>query len=143
MKIVVKPGFVFFKDRYGTREVEGSSQPAAHSFQGISDPGDLRIRSKPILLAHAIQDSGGVCRELRQTNLEFAIKLIDEPAEWDRGIFGPVAREKMVEVDVGENRSETAVWLRKPPYAGLPPRMRVGEGVDLPVTPDSLLVVFR
>ena len=143
MKIVVKPEFVFCEDPQGAREVELSSQPAAHSFQGISDSGDLRIRSEPILLAHAIQDSGGVCRKFRQAHFNFAVNVINELTKGERRIFRPVAREKMIEVDVGEDGSEAAVGRWKSPSAGFPSWMRVGEGVDLAVTPDSLLVILR
>jgi len=143
MKIVVKCGFVFFKDPQRTREVERSSQPVAHSFQGISDSGDLKIRPQPILLAHAIQDSGGVGRELRQANFKIAVKVIDESTDWDHGILRPVARKKMIEVDVRQDGSEAAVWRWKSHYAGFPSRMRVGKGIDLPVTADALLVILR
>ena len=143
MKIVVKCGFVFFKDRQRTQKIERSSQPVAHSFQGISDSGDLKIRPQPILLAHAIQDSGGVCRKFRQAHFNIAVNVINELTKGERRIIRPVTREKMIEVDVGEDGSEAAVGRWKSPSAGFPSRMRVGEGVDLAVTPDSLLVILR
>jgi len=143
MKIVVKSGFVFFENRQGTREVKRSAQPAADSFQDVADSGGVRIRSEPILLAHAIQNDGGMRREFRQASLKVAVKVINELPKGAVGIHRPVSREKMIEVDVGENASEAAVRWREPQHAGFPSRMRVGEGINLAVTADALLVALR
>ena len=117
VKIAVKSGFLLFKNRQGTREVERPSQPAADSLQNATDSGDASVRCKPILLPHASEDRGSVLGNFRQANFKIAIKVIDELPKRDGGVFRPVAGQKMIEVDVGQDAAEAAVGRRKPQHA--------------------------
>lgn len=82
-------------------------------------------------------------RNLRQADVKIEIEILDEEPQRYRGIIRPIACQEMIEINIRQDTSETAKGRREASHARLPSRVCVGEGINLTVTADALLIRLR